>query len=359
MANIPDDVKAPLNSLMDTILRSAGGTCASQGIDWATLWDQGIDSNPTLGAVSASSLSSATAATLPLLSSVADAGTAIRIAAKVDLTSGKILSIGDNNTTAYSEKAYFDFAGSLTCPNVYSGVTSASNNMRTDLLASYSSATLGLEGSIADSSSAIGVKIGNINTLSTSGAKILALYADVITTEKAYVDVNGFFGKKSFGTDPSGTGITASYGGGRSNHFCLKVVVDKSNFVTNGNNHDVTLWTVPAKTRVLRVVADITAGFTDGAGPITSMVLTVGKSAGGNTYLVGAAPIDAMSVGTSGLVLADAGTDLDDAYGDVPSWSAPTAISARFAADSPVATVGVTNLTAGSATFYIDCELYP
>jgi len=359
MANIPDDMKAPLNSMMDQILRSAGGTSASQGIDWATLWDQGIDSNPTLGALSASSLSSATAATLPLLSSVATGGVAVRIAAKVDMLTGKILSIGDNNTTAYSEKAYFDFAGDLTCPNVNAGVLAASNNVRSDLLASYSSVALGLEGSVANGASAIGLKLGNINALSTAGAKIAAIYSDANTTEQAYVDVAGFVGKKVFGTDPSGTGITATYGGGRSNHFCLKVTVDKSNFVTNGNNHDVTLWTVPAKTRVLRVVADITAGFTDGAGPITSMVLTVGKSAGGNTYLVGAAPIDAMATGTHGLVLADGGTDLDDAYGDVPSWSGTTAISARFAADSPVATVGVTNLTAGSATFYIDCELYP
>lgn len=354
MANIPDDLKVPLNEMFDKMLRSVGATSGAMSIDWASIWDQGVDTNPTFGTLSVSSIASAAAAQLPIVSSVADAGTAVKIAAGVNLTSGKILTIGDNNATAYSEKAYFDYGGSLFLP-----VLSASNNVRSDLMASYSSVALGLEGSIANGASAIGMKLGNINALSTDGAKIASLYTDALTTEAAYVDIGGYHGKSVIGTNPAGTGITVSHSGGRANHFVLKVVIDYTNFTTNGNDHDVTLWTVPAKTRVLRVVGDITAGFTDGAGPITTMVLTVGKVAGGNTYLVGAAPIDAMATGTHGLVLADAGTDLDDAYGDVPSWSAPTAISARFAADSPVATLGVTNLTAGSATFYIDCEIYP
>jgi hypothetical protein len=48
-------------------------------------------------------------------------------------------------------------------------------------------------GSVADGATAIGHKIGNLNTLTTSGAKIASFYSDNLTTEVAYIDKTGTF----------------------------------------------------------------------------------------------------------------------------------------------------------------------
>lgn len=49
-----------------------------------------------------------------LASPVADGGTAVKLAAKGDFTSGKLFSVGDNNDASYSEKASIDYAGRFT-----------------------------------------------------------------------------------------------------------------------------------------------------------------------------------------------------------------------------------------------------
>jgi hypothetical protein len=57
MANIPDNVKVPLNEMMEKILRSAGANAGqTAGIDWAALWDQGTDSTPTFGTATTAKL---------------------------------------------------------------------------------------------------------------------------------------------------------------------------------------------------------------------------------------------------------------------------------------------------------------
>lgn len=53
---------------------------------------------------------------------------------------------------------------------------------------------LQLLGSIVDGGTAIGAKIGNYNTLSTAGAKIVSFYPNYFTAEKACIDLNGTFG---------------------------------------------------------------------------------------------------------------------------------------------------------------------
>lgn len=52
---------------------------------------------------------------------------------------------------------------------------------------------LGLEGRATDGASAIGVKIGNKVSLTTSGAKIASFYSDDFSTEKAYITYAGTF----------------------------------------------------------------------------------------------------------------------------------------------------------------------
>lgn len=46
-------------------------------------------------------------------------------------------------------------------------------------------------GQAADGAAAYGVKIGNVNALSTAGAKIVGFYSDNLSTEKAYIDKDG------------------------------------------------------------------------------------------------------------------------------------------------------------------------
>jgi hypothetical protein len=60
-----------------------------------------------------------------LASPVADGGTAVTLAAKADFTSGKLLSIGDNYDTAYSEKASVDFEGKAVFAGIQLGATTA------------------------------------------------------------------------------------------------------------------------------------------------------------------------------------------------------------------------------------------
>ncbi|MCP3886451.1 MAG: hypothetical protein GY700_13475 [Propionibacteriaceae bacterium] len=60
-----------------------------------------------------------------LASPIADGGTAIKLAAKNDFTSGKLVSIGDNDTAAYSEKASVDFEGKAIFAGIQLGVTTA------------------------------------------------------------------------------------------------------------------------------------------------------------------------------------------------------------------------------------------
>lgn len=48
-----------------------------------------------------------------------------------------------------------------------------------------------VRGDVSDSASAIAVKVGSLNTLATSGAKVLSLYKDNFATEVAYIDIAG------------------------------------------------------------------------------------------------------------------------------------------------------------------------
>lgn len=55
----------------------------------------------------------------------------------------------------------------------------------------YSAAPISFAGNVANGATAIGVKIGNVNALSTAGAKIVSFYSDNLSTEKAYITKDG------------------------------------------------------------------------------------------------------------------------------------------------------------------------
>lgn len=72
--------------------------------------------------VASNLVKSNTAATIAVTSTVADAGTAIKLAADTNLTSGKIVTIGDNNGTSYAEKAFYNVDGELELTTVGKGI---------------------------------------------------------------------------------------------------------------------------------------------------------------------------------------------------------------------------------------------
>lgn len=87
--------------------------------------------------------------------------------------------------------------------NTTVGTLSATNNLRSDLLASYTSAPLVVEGNVADGATAIGVKISNITSLSNAGAKIAAFYPNNAVSEVLAIHKSGKLIVDS--TDESGT----------------------------------------------------------------------------------------------------------------------------------------------------------
>lgn len=243
-----------------------------------------------------SSVRSATAATLPVYSSVADgANTVIRLAALNDMTNGsaKLLSVGDNAGTSYAEKCYFDYDGAF--------CKSGGDGLKVDRIDHFNAVGIGL--------------------------------------------------KYAIGTAGSGTGITAVNSGVLA-HVVHKVTVTHAALTAAATTETVTLWTVPAKTRVLRVVADVTASFTGGG--TTACTIEVGVGGSTDTYLTWFAAHSGAV--TKGLVEADLGASLVNSGAGTyafPAW-AGGAIVAKF--DS--ATANVSEFDAGSVTFYIECATY-
>ena len=155
----------------------------------------------------------------------------------------------------------------------------------------------------------------------------------------------------------SGTGVTCTDLGG-----VAIVTVLSTNVTSNAVTHDVTLLTMPAKGKVLGVIADLTTTFACTATCTTATLSwTMGKTAGGAEYILtldadAAAARFGLSVATTGASLVANAVQA----GDVPSWTATTNLSARMtSAVGNLATGGVTNLSQGSITFYVLYTVLP
>jgi hypothetical protein len=86
---------------------------------------------------------------------------------------------------------YFDSNGTrISTP----GQLSAASFSSAANFSAFGANSANLLGGSADGAAAIGVKLGNVNALTTAGAKILSLYSDNVTTEQAFVDKNGTIG---------------------------------------------------------------------------------------------------------------------------------------------------------------------
>lgn len=155
-------------------------------------------------------------------------------------------------------------------------------------------------------------------------------------------------------TPGSGTGITLS-NSGAVRKLTYKVVVTFQALAAAALTADATIATFPAKTKVVGIYADTTTKYVGGG--VTAATLIVGKTVGGNEYVVSHDVFTAAI--TRGLADGDLGTSINRANavqgGDLPSWTATTAVSVRLT----TVTANTNALTQGSTTYYIDTIVYP
>ncbi len=147
------------------------------------------------------------------------------------------------------------------------------------------------------------------------------------------------------------TGISTAYGRNVVHKITLgHAAVADAGAVTTTN---FTIWTLPAKTRVLRVIADVTAAFM--GEPISAVTMKVGSSAGGTQYLLEG------DIWSNPIVLGNTQAELGTgvvggtSFGTDIAWSAATVVQIQL----ECATGTFANLTTGSVTFYIECCTYP
>lgn len=126
-----------------------------------------------------------------------------------------------------------------------------------------------------------------------------------------------------------------------------------ANFAGGGTTADSTVATLPAKTRLVAIYADVTVPFTGGG--VTTGTMTCGVSAGGNQLLV-SFDVNSATI-QRGLADADLGTSINRANAIqgayLGSWTATTVISCRLTVDG-AHTTG--DLTAGSLTVSLVTE---
>ena len=163
-------------------------------------------------------------------------------------------------------------------------------------------------------------------------------------------------------TPGTGTGITIVETGA-VRRLVYKVTVTSTQFVAAAVTADITIATLPAKTRLVGVYADLTTTFACTATCTTATLsITVGTAAGGAQIL---ASFDADAVAA---VFGDADGELgsavnaaarvQDAY--IPSWSATQIITARLTSGTGnIGTGTATHLSQGSITFYLVTEVLP
>lgn len=161
-------------------------------------------------------------------------------------------------------------------------------------------------------------------------------------------------------TPAAGTGITVGDTGSVREQV-YKVTVDRTAIACAALTCDVTLATVGAKAKVVGVVADLTQVFACTATcTSTTLSFVVGKTAGGNEYLLSADADAATAVfgdaaGETGANLAASASQ----GGDIATWASSTAIKMRFTSGTGNLGNGTaTNLSTGSITFYIAALVY-
>jgi hypothetical protein len=161
-------------------------------------------------------------------------------------------------------------------------------------------------------------------------------------------------------TAGSGTGITVNDPGSIRTEV-YKVTVAKTNFVTAGVTHDVTLATLPAKSIVHAVIADVTEAFAcTGVCTTATLSATVGISAGGVEFLA-SFDLDAAAA-AFGDTDAEVGSKLSvagDSNSGYISWAGTPVIMRATSGTGNWGSGTATNLSLGSVTVYILYSILP
>ena len=163
-------------------------------------------------------------------------------------------------------------------------------------------------------------------------------------------------------TPGSGTGVTIN-ASAALRRVIYKVTVASTQFVANAVTADITIATLPAKTRLVGVYADLTTTFACTATCTTATLsMTVGTAAGGNQILA------SFDVDAATAVFGDADAELgaavnaagrvQDAY--IASWSSTQILTARLTSGTGNIGDGSTsNLSQGTIVFYLVTEVLP
>lgn len=183
---------------------------------------------------------------------------------------------------------------------------------------------------------------------------IETLQGDVVDLETEVTDLSAAVMPPAVaGTPATGTGISgASTSYGR--HVVHKITINSAAVVAAGvgPEADLVLWTLPAKTRVLRVVAEVTEAFQGGL--ISAVTLKVGRVGGSDDFLL---PAD---VFTQSIVVGDTQDELGDnvvggtGFVQDLQWSSQLVVANLVAGGADI-----TELVQGQMTLYIEAVTYP
>ena len=163
-------------------------------------------------------------------------------------------------------------------------------------------------------------------------------------------------------TPGSGTGVTVNELG-TVRHLVYKVTVASTQFIANATTADITIATLPAKTRVVGIYAEVATTFACTATCTSgTLSMTLGTSAGANDVLV-SFDVDAAAAMFGGLdnqlgSLTNASGRIQGVY--LAAWGTTQILTARLTSGTgAVGTGTATNLSKGSVTFYLVTEVLP
>lgn len=153
----------------------------------------------------------------------------------------------------------------------------------------------------------------------------------------------------------TGPGISLVYSG-RLTRGQVKITIDKTAWTASATTQDITIVTIPARTRIVAAYSETTEAY---AGLVGTIEVSMGSSAGG-TQILGNHDVKTATV-TKGLLDADMGASMTRAAqiqgGYLPSFTGTTNISVRLTSGvGNIGNAGVSNLTNGSTTYYLLLE---
>ena len=193
----------------------------------------------------------------------------------------------------------------------------------------------------------------NQMTAHTSG-NLAEFYSDDGTTSKAEIDFAGVYKSTGLALSGAAAGTTVN-ANGVSRRSVYKVTVPSTVFIAAALTQDVTIGTLPAKSRIDYVYADVTAAFASAA---ASSTMRLGTQVNG-TELLADKDVKAFT-GQLGDADAELGTILAAAgriNGGALVW-ASSPISLRITnVGANLGTGAVTSFTTGDVTIYIGYEL--